>query len=258
MRAHLRRAVANVQRRAAEQLELGLVVPSKTSAPTAADAPSARSPAGHVPRPEPPSAIFEVGPPQRQNHFAGLTFEQLAVEASRCTRCPLHATRTNVVFGVGDPRAELLFVGEAPGHDEDIQGQPFVGRAGQLLTRIIEAMGRRREDVYICNVLKCRPPENRNPLPAEVEECSHFLLRQIEIIAPKVIVALGAFAVRVLLETDERVSRLRGRFHDFHGIPVMPTYHPAFLLRNPASKRDVWEDMKLVMAVLSGADPKRQ
>jgi uracil-DNA glycosylase len=168
-----------------------------------------------------------------------------------CTRCKLHKQgRKQIVFGVGNPRAELMFVGEGPGADEDAQGEPFVGRAGQLLTKIIEAIGLKREDVYIANVIKCRPPQNRNPEQDEVETCEPFLFRQIDVIKPKVIVALGTFAARALLRTLDPISRLRGRVYDYRGAKLIPTFHPAYLLRNPASKREVWEDMKHVRALL--------
>lgn len=167
-----------------------------------------------------------------------------------CTRCPLSGTRTKVVFGSGNPDAELMFVGEAPGSEEDAQGLPFVGAAGQLLTKIIEAMKLKREDVYIANCLKCRPPGNRNPEPTEIASCSPALRRQLEIIRPRVVVALGKFAAQTLLKSDQPITRLRGRFHDFDGIKLMPTFHPAYLLRNPADKKLVWEDMKLVMREL--------
>jgi DNA polymerase len=163
-----------------------------------------------------------------------------------CTNCKLHVHRNNIVFGVGNPDASLVFVGEGPGRDEDIQGEPFVGKAGQLLTRIIQAIGLTREDVYIANIIKCRPPGNRNPQPDEISACEPFLQRQLDIIKPKIICALGSFAAQTLLMTDEKITRLRGRFHNFKGIKLMPTYHPAFLLRNPEMKKDVWEDMKLV------------
>ncbi|TWJ14358.1 uracil-DNA glycosylase [Geobacter argillaceus] len=178
-------------------------------------------------------------------------------ELGECHRCQLGDGRTNLVFGVGNPRARLVFVGEAPGHDEDLQGEPFVGEAGQLLTKIIQAMGFQREEVYICNVLKCRPPGNRNPQPAEIEQCQPFLLRQVQAIAPAVIVALGTFAAQTLLATKEPISKLRGRFHDYHGIPLMPTFHPSFLLRNPAMKREVWDDMKQVMLRLGQELPTK-
>jgi len=168
-----------------------------------------------------------------------------------CTRCKLcNLGRSKIVFGVGNPQADLMFVGEAPGRDEDLQGIPFVGRAGQLLTKIIEAIGLTRDDVYIANVIKCRPPENRNPEPDEVETCEPFLFRQIDIIKPKVIVALGKFGAQTLLRTLDPISRLRGNVYDFRGAKLIPTFHPAYLLRNPSSKREVWEDMKLVRRLL--------
>ena len=170
-----------------------------------------------------------------------------------CTRCKLHTLgRKQVVFGVGNPNADLMFVGEAPGADEDVQGIPFVGRAGQLLTDIIEkGLKIPRSDVYIANVIKCRPPQNRNPEPDEVETCEPFLFRQIDVIRPKVIVALGKFGAQTLLRTLEPISRLRGRVFDYRGAKLIPTFHPAYLLRNPSSKRDVWEDMKLVQRLLA-------
>ena len=168
-----------------------------------------------------------------------------------CSRCKLHTLgRKQVVFGVGNPNADLMFVGEAPGADEDIQGEPFVGRAGQLLTKIIEAIGLRREDVYIANVIKCRPPGNRNPDPDEVAQCEPFLFRQIDIIKPKVIVALGKFGAQCLLKTNDPITRLRGREFSYRNAVLIPTYHPAYLLRTPSAKREVWEDMKRVRALL--------
>jgi DNA polymerase len=168
-----------------------------------------------------------------------------------CTRCKLcDLGRRQIVFGVGNPNADLMFVGEAPGRDEDIQGIPFVGRAGQKLTQIIEAIGLKREDVYIANVIKCRPPDNRNPEPDEVDSCEPFLFRQVDTIKPKVIVALGTFAAKSLLKTTDPISRLRGRVYDYRGAKLVPTFHPAFLLRNPSCRRDVWEDMKKVRALL--------
>lgn len=186
--------------------------------------------------------------PKKQT--AGFELKRLREETADCTRCELHQNRNTVVFGTGDENAKLMFVGEAPGADEDRQGEPFVGRAGQLLTKIIEAVGYAREEVYIANVIKCRPPRNRNPKPVEVETCEPFLLKQIELIQPKVICALGSFAAQTLLRTDQKISSLRGKFHDCRGVKVMPTYHPAFLLRNPNAKRDVWDDMKMVIAEL--------
>jgi len=172
-----------------------------------------------------------------------------------CTRCKLHTMgRTQIVFGVGNPDADLMFVGEAPGADEDIQGFPFVGRAGQLLTDIIEkGLKIPRADVYIANVIKCRPPGNRNPEQDEVDTCEPFLFRQIDVVQPKVIVALGTFAARTLLRTLDPISRLRGRMYDYRGAKLIPTFHPAYLLRNPSSKREVWEDMKKVRDLLKAA-----
>jgi DNA polymerase len=168
-----------------------------------------------------------------------------------CSRCKLHTLgRRQIVFGVGNPDADLMFVGEAPGADEDVKGEPFVGRAGQLLTKIIEAIGLKREDVYIANVIKCRPPQNRNPEPDEVDTCEPFLFRQIDAIKPKVVVALGSFAARALLRTQDPISRLRGRVYEYRGAKLIPTFHPAYLLRNPSSKKEVWEDMKLVRSLL--------
>ncbi len=182
---------------------------------------------------------------------AGDALRLVREDLGDCTRCKLHRLgRRQIVFGVGNPEADLMFVGEAPGRDEDIQGFPFVGRAGQLLTKIIEAIDLTREQVYIANVIKCRPPENRNPEPDEVASCEPFLFRQIDVIKPKVIVALGTFAVRTLLETDAPISRLRGRVYDYRGAKLVPTFHPAFLLRSPERKRDTWEDMKKVRALL--------
>lgn len=173
-----------------------------------------------------------------------LSLEAVRAELGDCRRCKLHSRRTQIVFGTGNPKAGLVFVGEAPGRDEDLQGEPFVGAAGQLLTRIVQAIQLAREEVYIANILKCRPPENRNPEPDEIAACEPFLIRQLEAIRPRLICALGSFAAQALLKTEEKISSLRGRFHAYQGIPLMPTYHPAYLLRNPERKRDVWEDMK--------------
>jgi uracil-DNA glycosylase len=171
-------------------------------------------------------------------------------DLGECTRCKLHSTRNKIVFGDGNPKAQLVFVGEGPGRDEDAQGLPFVGRAGKLLTQMIEAMGLQRKDVYICNVVKCRPPENRLPEPDEIKTCSPFLLRQLDAIAPKVIVCLGACAAQTLLETNRGISHFRGEWLEFRGTRLLATYHPAYLLRNPAAKADVWKDLQKVMAVL--------
>jgi DNA polymerase len=175
------------------------------------------------------------------------TLPEIREEIGDCRRCKLCSTRKNIVFGSGSPNAKLMFVGEAPGADEDIQGQPFVGRAGQLLTKMIQAMGLSREEVYIANIIKCRPPENRNPQPDEIAACSPFLLKQIESIRPKIICALGTFSAQTLLETQQKISALRGKFHAYHGVKVLPTFHPAYLLRNPNEKKSVWEDLKKIM-----------
>ncbi len=166
---------------------------------------------------------------------------------SHCQKCPLGKMRKNIVFGSGNINAKLMFVGEAPGHEEDIQGMPFVGEAGALLTKIIEAMAIKRDDVYICNILKCRPPQNRNPLPAEISTCIDYLYSQIDAIKPRVICGLGKFASQTLLNTKMPISKLRGNWHEYRGMKFMPTYHPAYLLRNPGDKKLVWEDMKKIM-----------
>jgi DNA polymerase len=186
------------------------------------------------------------------------SLEALRAAIGDCQRCKLAPNRTNLVFGVGNPKARLAFVGEAPGRDEDLKGEPFVGRAGQLLTEIItKGMRLRRDDVYICNVIKCRPPENRNPEPDEVASCEPFLIRQLELIGPEVIVALGKFAVQTLLRVKTPISQLRGRWFDYHGIRLMPTFHPAYLLRNPGDKRLVWQDIQQVMQALGMEIPRR-
>jgi uracil-DNA glycosylase family 4 len=185
--------------------------------------------------------------------------ELAAIEARArvCVKCAeLSRCRTNVVFGTGNPQAEIMFVGEGPGHDEDVQGLPFVGRSGELLTKIIAAMGFVREEVYIANVVKCRPPENRTPLPDEIANCLPYLLSQIELIQPKVLVALGATAVRALLDVQLGITKMRGHWYTFRDIPIMPTFHPAYLLRNPPAKKEVWEDMKAVLEKLGREVPK--
>ncbi|MBI1875423.1 MAG: uracil-DNA glycosylase [Acidobacteria bacterium] len=181
----------------------------------------------------------------------GEALADIRADIGDCTRCKLcKAGRTHIVFGVGHPNADLMFVGEAPGQDEDIQGIPFVGRAGQLLTKIIESIGLKRDEVYIANVIKCRPPGNRNPDPDEVATCEPFLFRQIASIQPKVIVALGKFAAQTLLKTQDPISKLRGRVYKHGDAQLIATFHPAFLLRSPDRKRDVWEDMKKVRSIL--------
>lgn len=186
--------------------------------------------------------------------FTAPDLEALAGCVASCTRCALHQGRTQTVFGAGKPRAEIVFVGEAPGEEEDRRGEPFVGRAGQLLTDIIvKGMKLRREDVYICNVLKCRPPQNRDPAPGEVRECEPFLLRQLQLIQPRVICALGKHAGQTLLKTDASTGQMRGKWHDYHGIPLRVTYHPAYLLRREEEKRKAWDDIKEVMKLLAQA-----
>ena len=181
----------------------------------------------------------------REEGLVGL--EAIRAEMGDCQRCSLGALRKSLVFGVGNPKASLVFVGEAPGADEDREGEPFVGRAGQLLTKIIEAMGLARRDVYICNIIKCRPPGNRDPEAPEITACEPFLIKQLQAIAPRAICALGTFAAQTLLKKDIPISALRGRFHTYTGIKVMPTFHPAYLLRNPSAKKMVWEDVQMIM-----------
>lgn len=178
------------------------------------------------------------------------TLDTIRLDIGDCQRCKLAPTRTNIVFGSGNPHAELVFVGEAPGFDEDQQGLPFVGRAGQLLTKIIESIGIKRDDVYICNVLKCRPPDNRNPEPDEVASCNLFMRRQLAAIRPKVVCCLGTFAAQTVLQIAAPISKLRGKFFDMDGMRVIATFHPAYLLRSPDKKREVWEDMKQIRAEL--------
>ena len=190
-------------------------------------------------------SMFEV-----LDRVEGDTLELIREHLGECTRCRLQKQRNKIVFGTGNPRAELVFVGEGPGHDEDMQGLPFVGRAGKLLTQMIEAMGLAREDVYICNVVKCRPPENRKPEDDEVATCSPYLFRQLDAIAPKAIVCLGATAAQALLKTQDPISRFRGNWFDYRNTKLMATYHPAYLLRNPAAKSEVWKDLQKVMAHL--------
>ena len=181
---------------------------------------------------------------------ASETLEEIRTDLGDCRRCRLSEKRKNIVFGAGDSHARLMFVGEGPGYDEDQMGEPFVGAAGRLLTKIIEAINHTREQVYICNIIKCRPPGNRNPLPDEINVCVPFLKRQIASVKPGIICALGTFAAQTLLETKSPISKLRGRFFDYMGARVLPTYHPAYLLRNPNKKRDVWEDMKKLMKAM--------
>jgi DNA polymerase len=214
-------------------------------------------------KPQPPVAEPEAraappaAPPASVDVFADRdlagtsSLEELRAHIGDCTRCKLAGGRTNLVFGVGNPNADLMFVGEGPGRDEDLQGEPFVGRAGQLLTEIItKGMKLERRDVYIANIVKCRPPDNRNPEPDEIATCRPFVARQVEIVRPRVIVTLGSVATHALLETRTPITRMRGVWQDYRGTKVMPTLHPAYLLRNPADKKLVWADIKLVMAEL--------
>ena len=209
------------------------------------------------------SGLQNLAPPRRRAEpdWSPPTVKPPLLEAVRgeigeCTRCKLHKGRTNIVFGVGNPEARLMFVGEAPGEDEDLQGYPFVGKAGQLLTKMIEAMGLRREDVYICNTVKCRPPNNRNPEPDELLACEPFLKGQLGAVKPAAIVTLGKFAAQALLREQTPITRLRGQWREYEGIPVMPTFHPAYLLRSPGEKGKVWEDLKQVMKKLDLPLPK--
>ncbi len=175
-----------------------------------------------------------------------LTLGEVRKQLGDCKRCKLHLTRRTIVFGEGTENPQLMFIGEGPGYDEDVQGRPFVGKAGQLLTKIIQAIHLEREEVYIANIIKCRPPQNRNPEPDEIKSCFPFLTKQIQVLQPKIICALGTFAAQTLLQTDAKITSLRGKTFDMEGINVLPTYHPAFLLRNPDKKREVWEDMKQI------------
>ncbi len=181
-----------------------------------------------------------------------MTLDDIREELGDCSRCRLSGSRTSIVFGSGNPNASLMFIGEAPGSEEDRQGLPFVGRAGQLLTKIIESIGIDRNDVYICNVLKCRPPKNRNPETDEVETCSPFLRQQLESVRPQIVCCLGTFSAQTMLGMKIPISKLRGRFHEIEGIRFIATFHPAYLLRNPEKKREVWEDMKQIRAALTG------
>ncbi|MFH1857635.1 MAG: uracil-DNA glycosylase [Candidatus Omnitrophota bacterium] len=199
--------------------------------------------------------MLETGPrrrlrDKRQQPLESASWETLRQEVASCTQCVLHRSRTQTVFGEGKLDAALLFVGEAPGMEEDLQGRPFVGQAGKLLTKIIEAIGLKREEVYIANVLKCRPPGNRGPFPEEVRACGSYLEKQIDWIRPRVICSLGKYACLVLVRKEGTISALRGQFYDYRGIPVMPTFHPAYLLRNPSAKRLVWDDMKKIKVAL--------
>jgi DNA polymerase len=211
--------------------------------------------AAQVPMPSSPEPITmpQKTPPrssEKPSSLPVLSLDAVRKQMGECTLCKLHKGRHTIVFGVGNPNARLMFVGEAPGEDEDLQGEPFVGKAGQLLTKMIEAMGLRREDVYICNTVKCRPPNNRNPEPDELAACESFLKAQLAAVKPEVIVTLGKFAAQALLRDATPITRLRGHWREYEGIPVMPTFHPAYLLRSPQEKSKVWEDLQRVMAKL--------
>ncbi|HPL62355.1 MAG TPA: uracil-DNA glycosylase [Syntrophales bacterium] len=226
-----------------ELLEIVRSVRSHLTAENGAEAPHGFFPGG---KREKDDNVRKVPPPPASRH----NLDAVRKELGDCRRCALHEARRNIVFGEGNPRAALMFIGEGPGEEEDKQGRPFVGRAGQLLDRIIQAMGLRREDVFIANIVKCRPPKNRAPKPQETEACAPFLEKQIAAVRPRVICALGTVAAQHLLKTDVPVSLLRGRFQDRGGIRLMATYHPAYLLRNPQAKKQVWEDMKKIMEIL--------
>ena len=244
-------AEAEVAAPAVQTAEAGARAGAATSRVTQAPPASKSAPA--------PAFVPQVaGPSLFEERIENDTLERIRADIGpNCTRCKLHKARTNIVFGVGNPKAELVFVGEGPGRDEDVQGEPFVGRAGKLLTQMIEAMGLRRADVYICNVVKCRPPENRLPEKDEIATCSPFLFRQLGVIQPKVICCLGACSAQTLLNTNQGISRYRGEWFDFRGSKLIATYHPAYLLRNPNAKGEVWKDLQKVMAVL-GLQPKRR
>ena len=200
--------------------------------------------------PTPSSTPAAAATPTSMPKLPIVSLDEVRARMGECTLCKLHKGRHNIVFGVGDPKARLMFVGEAPGEDEDLKGEPFVGKAGQLLTKMIEAMGLRRQDVYICNTVKCRPPNNRNPEPEELAACEPFLKGQLASVQPEAIVTLGKFAAQALLREQTPISRLRGQWREYEGIPVMPTFHPAYLLRSPQEKVKVWEDLQSVMKKL--------
>jgi uracil-DNA glycosylase family 4 len=243
--------------------------PAQTSATTPASKPATQTAKKPVAPAAEPIMPQKIAPPvfvlpivnvpslfEAVERVEGDTLERIREDLGDCTRCRLHKQRNKIVFGAGNARAELVFVGEGPGHDEDMQGLPFVGRAGKLLTQMIEAMGLTREQVYICNVVKCRPPENRKPEDDEVATCSPYLYRQLDVIAPKAIVCLGGTAAQALLKTKDSISRFRGTWFDYRGTKLLATYHPAYLLRNPAAKGEVWKDLQKVMAHL-GLQPKK-
>ncbi len=219
-----------------------------------------RTPAASAPSPAPSSLLPIIGASslfEAVERIDNDSLTRIREDIGDCKRCKLHKGRTKIVFGVGNPKAELVFVGEGPGRDEDLQGEPFVGRAGKLLTQMIEAMSLKREDVYIANVVKCRPPENRLPEKDEIATCSPFLIRQLDVIRPKVICCLGSCSAQTLLQTTQGISKFRGEWFDFRGTKLIATYHPAYLLRNPGAKGEVWKDLQKVMAVL-GLKPRKK
>jgi DNA polymerase len=251
MEARLEAIVGDLRRWMAQQQESGLDRAHLDPEILAAARTAALS---GSPPPDVPSATPVSERPRtadKARALAALDRDQVSI----CTKCKLHETRTQTVFGVGNANADLVIVGEAPGRDEDLQGEPFVGAAGQLLTKILGAIGFAREDVYICNVLKCRPPKNRDPAPEEVVHCEPYLLRQLEILQPKLICCVGRIAAQTLLKTRESLTKMRGRVHDYHGIPMVVTFHPAALLRNPQWKRPTWEDIQKLRALYDELTP---
>jgi DNA polymerase len=252
VRAELLAALAGLRAELEWQRECGLAwLPAGVAAGGRSPAAPAAMTAPRSPAPPPAPAAAGAPPAVEPGLAAAGSLDALRRHIGDCRRCKLAGGRTNLVFGVGAANADLMFIGEGPGHDEDVRGEPFVGRAGQLLTEIItKGMKLRREDVYIANVVKCRPPNNRNPEQDEIASCMPFLQRQVELVQPRVIVALGTFAAQTLLGVKTPITRMRGVWHDYRGIKVMPTFHPAYLLRTPGDKRLVWQDIKLVMAEL--------
>lgn len=210
-----------------------------------------------LPSPALPSPSSGKGGAVAGMELTGTALDRIITEIGPCQRCALHERRTNIVFGVGNPNARLMFVGEGPGRDEDLSGEPFVGKAGHLLDRMILAMGLSRDDVYIANIVKCRPPRNRDPEPEEVEQCEVFLREQIKVVAPEALVALGRYAAQTLLRDSASITGMRGRWREYQGIPLMPTFHPAYLLRNPSGKKPVWADLQEVMKRLGMSPPQR-
>jgi uracil-DNA glycosylase family 4 len=242
------RRTSGIQSTAPAIAETSSTLIEESILPKSAAKPTASAPANKLP--SLPSAAAVPSLFEATSKIAGDTLPIIRTDLGECTRCKLHTTRNKIVFGDGSSKAELVFIGEGPGADEDAQGLPFVGRAGKLLTQMIEAMGLQRQQVYICNVVKCRPPGNRQPEKDEVDACSPFLFRQLDALKPKVIVCLGATAAQTLLQTNRGISHFRGEWLEYRGYKMIATYHPAYLLRNPAAKGDVWKDLQKVMAEL--------